>query len=147
MFSASGPHKDGPLKDTARNAIDTGQFVYNIVPHALRDAMNRTSAPVAREVDEFEFAGLAKAPSRLVKAPRVALSPISLECRTVQVLSLPTTRLDLENRVVFGEVIGVHIADEVLVDGRVDLSLIEPIARCGYQDYAHAVNFFSMPRP
>lgn len=147
LFSATGPHAEGPLKDTAQNAIDTGEFVYNMVPWTLREAMNRTAAAVARDVDEFELAGLAKAPSRLVKPPRVAASPIQLECRTVHVLALPTNKPGLENRVVFGEVVGVHIDDAVLADGRVDLARIEPIARCGYQDYAWARTFFTLPRP
>jgi len=147
MFSASGPHKDGAVKDTARNAIDTGEFVYNIATWELREQMNQTSAAVGREVDEFELAGLEKAPSRLVKPPRVAASPIQLECRTVHVVSLPTNRPDVENRVVFGEVVGVHIDERVLVNGQVDLALVRPVARCGYQDYAVVEKLFSMRRP
>jgi len=147
MFSASGPHRDGGLKDTARNAELSGEFVYNIATWPLRDQMNRTSASVARNVDEFDLAGLEKAPSRLVKPPRVAASPIQLECRTVQVLSLATSRPDIENRIVFGEVVGVHIDESVLVNGQIDLTLVRPIARCGYSDYAQVESLFSLTRP
>ena len=147
MFSASGPHKDGALKDTARNAIDTGEFVCNIATWELREPMNQSSASVARDVDEFQLAGLEKAPSRLVKPPRVKASPIQLECRTVHVLSLPTSKPEIENRVVFGEVAGVHIDESVLVEGRVDLTRVRPIARCGYQDYSVLDALFSMRRP
>lgn len=147
MFSATGPHRDGPLKDTAANAIATGEFVYNMATWDLREQMNLSSAAVGREVDEFELAGLVKAPSRLVKPPRVAASPVQLECRTVQVVSLPVNRAGMENRVVFGEVVGVHIDETVLVDGRVDLALVRAIARCGYQDYALLTALFSMDRP
>jgi flavin reductase (DIM6/NTAB) family NADH-FMN oxidoreductase RutF len=147
MFSASGPHKEGALKDTARNAIDTGEFVYNIATWDLREQMNRSSAAVGRDVDEFELAGLAKAPSQLVKPPRVAASPIQLECRTVHVLALPTNKPGVENRVVFGEVVGVHIDERVLVNGQIDLALVKPVARCGYQDFAVVESLFAMPRP
>lgn len=147
MFSASGPHKEGALKDTARNAIDTGEFVYNIATWELREKMNLSSASVGRDVDEFDLAGLEKLPSRLVRPPRVAGSPIQLECRTVQVLQLPTNRPGVENRIVFGEVVGVHLDESVLVDGHVDLARVKPIARCGYQDYAVVESLFRMPRP
>jgi flavin reductase (DIM6/NTAB) family NADH-FMN oxidoreductase RutF len=147
MFSASGPHKEGGVKDSALNAEATGEFVYNVATWALREAMNQSSAAVPREVDEFELAGLAKAPSRLVKPWRVAASPVQLECKTVRVLSLPTSKPGVENRVVFGEVVGVHIDESVLVDGHLDLTRVQPIARCGYQDYAVVESLFPMPRP
>ncbi|MBY0506613.1 MAG: flavin reductase family protein [Bryobacteraceae bacterium] len=147
MFSASGPHREGGLKDTARNAEETGEFVYNLATWDLRDQMNRTSEAVLREIDEFDLAGLEKAPSRLVKPPRVAASPVQLECRTTKVLALPTSRPDIENRVVFGEVVGVHIAESILINGQVDLTLAKPIARCGYSDYAVVERLFALSRP
>ncbi len=147
MFSASGSHRDGGLKDTAQNAEETGEFVYNMATWDLREAMNLTSAAFGREVDEFDFAKLEKTPSRLVRPPRVLASPIHLECRTIQVLALPTSRPDIQNRVVFGEVVGVHIDERVLVDGQVDLTLVRPIARCGYNDYAVVDSLFSIRRP
>jgi flavin reductase (DIM6/NTAB) family NADH-FMN oxidoreductase RutF len=147
MFSATGPHRDGPLKDTAANAIATGEFVYNIATWELREAMNRTSAAVGREVDEFALAGLEKAPSRIVKPPRVAASPIQFECRTVHVLSLPTSRPEIENRIVFGEVVGVHLDESILTGGLVDLTKVRPVARCGYQDFAVVESLFALARP
>ena len=147
MFSASGPHPDGGLKDTAQNAEETGEFVYNVATWDLREAMNLTSAALGREVDEFELAKLEKVPSRLVRPPRILASPIHLECRTIQVLALPTSRPEIQNRVVFGEVVGVHIDERVLVDGQVDLTLVRPIARCGYNDYAVVDSIFSIRRP
>ena len=147
MFSASGPHRDGGIKDTARNAEESGEFVYNIATWDLREEMNRTSASVSRHVDEFDLAGVEKSPSRLVRPPRVAASPIQLECRTIQVLNLPISRPGIENRVVFGEVVGVHIDERVLIDGQVDLTLVRPIARCGYNDYAMVESLFSLKRP
>jgi len=147
LFSATGPHREGPLKDTALNAESTGEFVCNLATFALRHAMNLTSASVPRDVDEFALAGLAPAPSRLVKPFRVAASPIALECKTIQIVALPTARPGLENRIVFGEVIGVHIDESILVNGQIDLALAQPIARCGYQDYAVIEKLFTLPRP
>jgi flavin reductase (DIM6/NTAB) family NADH-FMN oxidoreductase RutF len=110
--------------------------------------MNLTSTPAPPGTDEFEVAGLAKAPSRLVKPPRVAASPVGLECRVVAQVNLPAPDPDDPNTVVFGEVVGVHIADDVLVDGIVDWARLEPIARLGYRGgYAVVRESFEMLRP
>mgnify|MGYP006281729855 FL=1 len=107
-----------------------------------------TSAPAPREVDEFEVAGLAKAASAEVAPPRVAESPAHLECRLVRVVELATTDpVAAPNRLVIGRVVGVHIADAVLVDGRVDVTKLKPLARLGYMDYAPVRDVFEMKRP
>ena len=79
----------GGEKDSVRNARETGEFAVNLVTHDLREAMNASSASVALEVDEFALAGLSKAPCRFIKAPRVAESPVCLECRLFQIVDLP----------------------------------------------------------
>ena len=142
LFSATGKHIEGSLKDTAINARETGEFVYNMATWDLREQMNLTSASVARNVDEFELAGLEKAPSRIVKPPRVAASPVHLECRTIRTLELSPL-----NTVVFGEVVGVHIDERILTEGRIDLSKAMPIARLGYMEYSVVREIFEMNRP
>lgn len=142
LFSASGAHKEGPIKDTALNAKETGEFVYNMATWDLREQMNLTSASVPRRVDEFELAGLEKAPSRLVKPPRVAASPVHFECKTVKVVELSPI-----NTIVFGEVVGIHIDERILTDGHVDLLKALPIARLGYMDYTVVREIFEMERP
>jgi len=142
MFSASGAHLEGPIKDSALNAKETGEFVYNMATWELRQKMNQTSASVARSVDEFELAQLEKAPSTIVKPPRVALSPVQFECRTIKVLELSPA-----NTVVFGEVVGIHIDERIVTNGRIDLTKAMPIARCGYMDYAVVREIFEMSRP
>ena len=118
-----------------------------MVPLALKDAMNATTADVAHEVDELELAGLTTEASELVKPPRVREAPIHLECAFFQEIELPCTLQDSINTMIIGKVLGVHIRDEVLVDGLVDLTLIKPLARLGYMQYTSVDELFSMTRP
>ncbi len=132
-------------KDTAENIETTGEFVYNIVPYALREAMNITAAPFPPEVDEFEKAGLTKAPCRLVKPFRVGESPISLECRHHQTILLPGDSKSGTVDIIIGKVVGVHIADEVILpDGKIDMEKIRPLARMGYSDYTSVEHVFEL---
>ena len=90
MFASEGSHVDGAFKDSATNVGETGEFVCNIATWELRDAMNATSAHVPRSVNEFELAKLTPAPARLVTPPRVAESPVHLECTHLQTVELPS---------------------------------------------------------
>ena len=119
-------------KDTLHNAQATGEFVWNLVTRPLAEAMNQTSAATAPEVDEFALAGLASAPSRLVRPPRVADSPVAFECRVTQVVQLQgADRMPVETWMVFGEVVAVHIDRRLIVDGIYDTALAEPVVRGG----------------
>lgn len=119
-------------KDTLRNAQATGEFVWNLVTRPLAEAMNQTSAATAPEVDEFALAGLVGAPSRLVRPPRVADSPVAFECRVTQVVQLQgADRMPVETWMVFGEVVAVHIDRRLIVDGIYDTALAEPVVRGG----------------
>jgi flavin reductase (DIM6/NTAB) family NADH-FMN oxidoreductase RutF len=146
MFSAGGDVRRHGRKDTSVNAIEGGEFVCNMATWDLRDAINTTSQAVEPGVDEAALAGLEMVPSVLVKPPRVARSPVHLECVFHSCLMLPgnTTRNIMS--VVIGRVVGVHIKDEVLTpDGRIDVAAIRPICRLGYMDYAVIDKIFSMP--
>jgi flavin reductase (DIM6/NTAB) family NADH-FMN oxidoreductase RutF len=136
------------MKHSAANAIATGEFVFNLVTRDLFDAMNASSAALADGENEFDHAGLAMAPCRVVKAPRVAASPASLECKVVQSGELR----DVEGRAtggvfVIGQVVGVHIADAALRAGRFDMVAAGTVARCGYRDYTQVTALFSALRP
>jgi flavin reductase (DIM6/NTAB) family NADH-FMN oxidoreductase RutF len=133
------------MKDTLRNVERTGEFVCNFVGYELREAMNKTATE--EDVDEMDAAALEKLPSRLVKPPRVAASPVHLECRYLQSVTMPCGADGLQGKVVFGQVIGVHIRDEVIVDGIVDFRRLRPIARMGYMDYVEMGPAFGMDRP
>ena len=137
----------GPYKDTERNVQETGEFVCSLATYDLRDQMNATSAPVEHGVNEFEIANLAPAPSRNVKPPRVAESPIALECVHHQTIDLPGMNGDKGSAVVIGRVVGIYIDDAVLKDGLLDLTQIRPIARLGYKDYTVVDSLFSLNRP
>lgn len=141
----------GGRKDSLRNIEQCGEFCFSLATDALREAMNMSSAAVAPEVDEFALSGLSPAASVLVKAPRVAESPVALECKLWKILPLPPPTGSSESlwTVVFGEVVGVYIDDRYLHNGRVDVARIRPIARLGYMDYAviGKENMFELNRP
>jgi flavin reductase (DIM6/NTAB) family NADH-FMN oxidoreductase RutF len=119
-------------KDTVRNAQETGEFVWNLVSRPLAEAMNQSCAPVPPEVNEFELAGLEQLPSRLVKPPRVALSPVTFECRVTQIVQLQGYEgVKVESWLVLGEVVAVHIAKEFLKDGIYDTAAAQPVMRGG----------------
>jgi flavin reductase (DIM6/NTAB) family NADH-FMN oxidoreductase RutF len=93
-------------------------------------------------------AGLEPAPSRLVKPPRVKASPCALECKRIKIVTLEAIDgKPVDCHVVFGQVIGVHIDDRFIVDGRLDTAAMKPIARCGYDQYAVVESLFAMQRP
>ena len=123
-------------KDTTVNIETTGEFVYNMVTWDLREAMNVTAVAFPSDVDEFERAGLTKAPSVLVKPWRVAESPVQMECRYVQTIRLPGEGMVGTVDVIIGKVVGIHIRDDALTaDGKIDIEKIRPLARLGYSDY------------
>ena len=146
MFAASGL-VDDPKKHSWRNAEETGEFVCNIVSEELAEKMNLTSAHVARGVDEFELAGLTKEPSQKVKPPRVKEAPAHLECKYLKTVTFESDEAHHTHGVVFGHVVGIHIKDEILADGLVDVLKFRPVARLGYMDYTVVDSVFSMGRP
>jgi flavin reductase (DIM6/NTAB) family NADH-FMN oxidoreductase RutF len=119
-------------KDSLRNARATGEFVWNLVTRPLAEAMNASSAMVPPEVDEFQLAGLTPVASKLVNVPRVGESPVAFECRVTQIVQLqgadgqPTSAW-----LTLGEVVAVHIARELLVDGIYDTAAARPVLRGG----------------
>jgi flavin reductase (DIM6/NTAB) family NADH-FMN oxidoreductase RutF len=138
-------------KDTVRNIEETGEFVWNLVTRELAEAMNQSCASVAPEVDEFVLAGLTPQASRLVGVPRVAESPVAFECRLSQLLQLRgADGAQVNSWLVLGEVVAVHIASHLLVDGIYDTAAAQPVLRGGGPaDYfeVKAENRFRMFRP
>ncbi len=135
--------------DSCDNAEATGEFVCNFVSLDLAQQMNVTSEGFPPGVNEFEMAALEAAPCRLVKPPRVAQAPAALECKVLKAMNL--TALDgqtLRARMVFGQVVGVHIRHEFITNGRFDTAKAQPVVRCGYlSDYAVVKEMFELPRP
>jgi flavin reductase (DIM6/NTAB) family NADH-FMN oxidoreductase RutF len=147
MFSAN-QKTDGTRKDSVNNSEQVGEFVYNMATYELREAVNLSAQQVPPEEDEFEVAGVTKAPSHLVKPFRVAESPIQFECRYHQTIRLPGKGKMGTVDVVIGEALAVHIKDEfILPGGKVDIVKIRPLARLGYYDYSFVDSVFEMAIP
>ena len=147
MFSAN-QKTNGVRKDSTVNAEATGEFVWNMATYDLREAVNITGQEAPPEADEFEIAGLTKAASNIVKAPRVAESPIHFECTYHTTLRLPGNGTMGTVDIVIGRVIAVHIDDAAFTeDGLVDVLKIRPIARLGYYDYTSIESVFRMEIP
>lgn len=136
------------LKHSAANAFETREFVFNLVTRPLFDAMNASSAALEAGENEFATAGLTMAECRFVKAPRVAESPASFECKVLQAMELH----DLDGNttdgfLVLGQVVGIHIDERFIIDGRFDAVAAETVARCGYHDYVQVTEMFAARRP
>ncbi|WP_255192825.1 flavin reductase family protein [Natronobeatus ordinarius] len=116
---------DEELKDTARNAVDTGEFAVNVVTEDVAEAMDRTAAALEPEESEFDAFDLERAPCREIAAPRVADAIATMEC------SLFETMRVKDRLVLFGEVECVHLADELLTDGEIDATTFETVGRLG----------------
>jgi flavin reductase (DIM6/NTAB) family NADH-FMN oxidoreductase RutF len=147
MFAPNGAKADGSRKDSLNNAEAVGAFVVNLATYDLKDAMNATSARLPAGDSEADAAGIEMVPSKIVVAPRVKASPVALECRYLQSVTLPTLDPAQPNTVVFGDVVGIHIDDALIVDGRVDITRARPIARMGYSLYTVVEQAFRMTRP
>lgn len=147
VLGFSGTHSEGGPKDTLSNIEDTGEFVCNVVTYDIRDAMNATSEMAARSINEFDLGNLTALPSLLVKPPRVKESPVNMECKYLQTIDLPSNNPEQPNRMLLGQVVGIHISDEIITDGLVDMSKFRPLARLGYKDYTSVTDVFSLLRP
>jgi flavin reductase (DIM6/NTAB) family NADH-FMN oxidoreductase RutF len=134
-------------KHSLGNVEATGEFAVNLATWNLREAVNASSAKVGEEIDEFELAGLKKAPCNLLKCPRVELSPAAFECRLFKVVELPGDDGTAHDFIVIGRVVGIHIDDRFIADGRVDTAAMKLIARLGYSEYATVAEAWRMRRP
>jgi len=144
MFSSTSSKPDrGDTKDSVANIRDTGVFCVNVVEYAMRDAMNVSSGPWDKDVDEFDKAGIKRVDCDTIPCSRVADAPANLECKLTQIVQLPGE----SNFAVFGEVTGIHMRDDCLVDGIFDVTKFKPLARLGYKDYSHVNEVFSLTRP
>ena len=131
-------------KDSLHNIRITGEFGVNIVSAAQKEAMVASSATLSPEADEFSAAGLAKMKARDIKAPLVAGAPAHLECRLYDMLDLPGTDKRAGCVMVLGHVISIHIDDDYIQNGKLDVTKYQPVARLGYKDYATITDIYEM---
>ena len=121
----------GGFKDSLSNIEATGEFAINLATFELREKVNLSSARVAPEVDEFALTE----------------SPAALECKLYQIVALPDDHGDAQDWAIFGRVVGIHIDDRFIHEGRVDTAAMKPIARLGYSEYATVETAWRMRRP
>jgi flavin reductase (DIM6/NTAB) family NADH-FMN oxidoreductase RutF len=144
MFASTGAKPDQPSgKDSVSNIRATKVFCVNIVEYKSRDAMNASSANLPKEISEFDHAGLQAEPCQTIDCARVAGAPAALECKLSQIIPLAGR----ENYLILGEVIGIHLRDDCMVDGRFDVTTFQPLARLGYRDYTYVSDVFELVRP
>lgn len=143
MFASSGH------KHSVTNVEHSGVFTASLVSRHLVEQMNASSAPVAHEVDEFDLAGLTAKAGELVDAPYVAQAYAVLECQVTQIIRpIGLDGAEAETWVVFGQVVGIHLDEAVIEDGRIDMARARPIARMGYRDYCDGgTDVFQLTRP
>ncbi|MCJ7495523.1 MAG: flavin reductase family protein [Deltaproteobacteria bacterium] len=142
---AVGCRRDGTKKDTLVNIEYTKDYVINLVNEELAEAMNQAAGEYPSHVDEFKVAGLTPVKSDLVKSPRVAESPVNLECRLMQILEFGQS--PNVNSFIIGEVVGVHVQEETWVDGVIKASKVQAIGRLGEDLYCRTKDIFEMKRP
>ena len=144
MFASTGQKSDQPHgKDSVSNIIATKEFAVNIVSYTLKDQMNASAASLPAEVDEFAASGLTKAEGIAINAPHVAEAPAVLECKLFKIVDLPGPA----NTMVIGEVVGVHMKDDFIVNGLFDVTRYQPLSRLGYMDYTAVSDVFSIKKP
>ncbi len=128
-------------KDTLRNVLGTGHFVVNLVSEGMEDLANASSAPFGPDVDEAEAVGVALEPSEVVPVPRVADSPVAIECRLHSSLKLGNSHL------VIGEVKAITVHIDALVDGRPTMDALRPLSRLGRDEWGRSPEVFRLTRP
>ena len=131
-------------KDTLANIEATGEFVVNVVVDDIAEAMNSTAAEFPADVDEFEVGGLTAAPSELVRAPRVAESPVNLECRLNQVVAVGD---GTKHAIVIGEIVLMHIRDDIINGHRINHQRLKPVGRLAGNMYCNTHNVYELVRP
>jgi flavin reductase (DIM6/NTAB) family NADH-FMN oxidoreductase RutF len=142
MFSSGG------RKDSARNAEEIGFFTTSLASRHLVEQVNASSVAVPHGTSEFDIAGLTPLPGQLVDAPYVGEAYAAFECVVTEIIH-PKNRhgQDTASLLVFGEVVGIHIDERIIRDGRLDMSLAQPVGRMGYMDYSEASETFELLHP
>ena len=143
-----GPAADGApgeAKDTLRNVRETKEFVVNIVTYDLIEPMNVTSGEYESTVNEFELAKLTPVPSKIVRPPRVAESPVSFECKLYQILDFSTT--PTSSSLVIGQIVAIHIDDAHIKDNCIDRDSLDLIGRMGGMQYTRTTDRIELARP
>jgi flavin reductase (DIM6/NTAB) family NADH-FMN oxidoreductase RutF len=136
---------NGQKKDTLVNIESCREFVVNAVNENLAEAMNRASKEYPSSVDEFKAVGLTPVRAGLVKPPMVGESPVNMECRLMQILEFGIS--PRRTSFIIGQVVRVHIRDDLYINGEIEMSKLKAIARMGGELYCRTTDMFEMIRP
>lgn len=143
IFSAG--ISNGHEKDSLLNARTIGEFTCNLVDASTAEAMNASAAELGRGESEFDFAGLTPIESQIIAAPRVGEAKASFECKVQQIVELGNA--PVTHAVVFGEVVCIHVDDDVLDGTRVDFEKLDAVGRLAGNYYATTRDIFDISRP
>ncbi|QDY45282.1 flavin reductase family protein [Planococcus glaciei] len=141
LLSVSVQSRAGVLKDTARNAIEAGEFVIHVVDESNVAEVNKTAASLPPEESEIDLTGLTLIPSEVVKVPSVEQAKVRFECQLEQAVELGGTRL------LIGKVVRFHIDESIYENGRINPETLKPVSRLAGTNYAKLGEIFSMKRP
>lgn len=147
VIGPGGYSKSGSNKDTLLNIELNKEFVCNFVNWDLRDIMNLSSYSYNNDESEADELKVELEDSINVDIPRVKLSPAHFECKLYKIIELPPDSRGHPNHIIIGSIIGINIKNEIMNDGKVDISKLKPISRMGYDDYALINTIFKMDRP
>ena len=145
IFSSSKFTSDGKLKDSLSNIEQNGEFVVNIVNENIVEAMNTTAAEYPEDVNEFDIANLTQIDSDLVKPPRLRESPVNMEWKLERIITLGTEAHP--QGLVIGEIIQLHIDDEIISGHRINHEKLKPVGRLAGNMYTHTNDVFELMRP
>ena len=133
------------MKDSLSNIEQNGEFVVNIVNENIVEAMNATAAEYPEDVNEFDVANLTQIDSDLVKPPRLSESPVNMECKLERIITLGTEAHP--QGLVIGEIIQLHIDDEIISGHRINHEKLKPVGRLAGNMYTHTYDVFELMRP
>jgi len=146
MFAATAYHSNGGLKDSVANILETKEFVVNLATKKLQQSVVYSSIDAPPGVDEFKLMKLKKRKSTMVQPPSVAESPATLECKLIRKINLKGKKIN-QNIMIIGEVVGIHIKDAFISNGKVNSLAMRAISRMGYTEYSEVKSRFLMDRP
>ncbi len=145
VYISIGSKGKGQKKDTLLNIEYSKDFVINVVSESMAQAMNQSSANFPRDVSEFKEVGVTPIKADLVKSPMVRESPVNMECILSNIMEFG--QLPRKNSVVIGEVVQIHIKDELYIDGNIQFARLKPLGRLSGNLYCHTTDIFEIKRP
>ncbi|OZM56720.1 hypothetical protein CIB95_10895 [Lottiidibacillus patelloidae] len=144
---AIGKKRDGSLKDTSRNILERKEFVIHTVDMTNVEKINDSAAPFPSDISEIEKVGFTLADCKNVAVPRINETKLALECRLYEHIFVGKNEESDGTDLILGEVVGIHVTEELYNDGKISTERLKPVGRLGGIDYTEVATTFSIPRP